>query len=134
MNSAHFVRDELVFIDDEQLRTLATQKTCALCFEGRYDHARIQIERQITSGDADIPATRPPLCKFVVRECARGNGENRLTFQRWIEQLKNVGLARASRRLHDHILAGSQCADRILLPEIGNAKIDLQSQSHRRRW
>ena len=108
MHAAHCVGDDLVFVDDKQPRAFAAQKTGALGFQRRNENPRIQIQREIARGDADIPATRSPFREFVVRQRARGHGKNRLPFERRVEQLENVGLARAGRRLHDHILAGSQ--------------------------
>jgi hypothetical protein len=49
-----------------------------------------------------------------------------------MEQLENVGLARAGRSVHNHVLAVLQGPDRLLLPEIGYQQIDLQPHLHQR--
>ncbi len=132
MHPANRIGDHLIFIDHEELRTVATEEAGALRFQRRDDDPGVEIQREIARGDADIPAARAPFREFVVRERARRNGENRLAFEGGIKQFENVGLARAGRGLDDHILARPQSAHRLLLPEIGDDEIDLESLKHRR--
>ena len=91
-----------------------------------------RFKREIAGRDAHIPAARPPFGELVVRQGARRDGEDRLPFQRRIEQLEDVGLARTGRRLHDDVLPCAQRADRLLLPEIRDDQVDLEPLQHRR--
>ena len=130
MHAAHRVGDHLIFVDHEKLRAIAPKEPRALRFQRRDDHLGVEIQGEIARGDADVPAARTPFREFVVRERARRDGEDRLPFQRRVEQLEDVGLARAGRRLDHDILARLQGAHRFLLPEIRDDQVDLESLEH----
>ena len=130
MHAAHRVADHLVFVDHEKLRPVATQEAGALRFERGDDDLGIEVQGEIAGRDADIPAAGAPFGELVVRECAGRDGEDGLAFERGIEQLENVSLARAGGRLDNHVLARLQSAHRFLLPEIGDDQVDLEPLQH----
>ena len=70
MYAAHCIGDQLVFVNDEQARTFATQKSRALCFQRRNDDARVEIQGEIAGRDPNIPAAGAPFREFVVGERA----------------------------------------------------------------
>ena len=109
---------------------MPSQKTGTLRFERSDKHFRVGINGQIAGRDAHIPATGAPFSELVVGEGAGGNSEDRLPLERGIEQLENVGLARAGRRLHNDIPSALQGAHRLLLPEIRHDQVDLQPLQH----
>ena len=78
MHAANRIADHLIFIDDEQLRAFAPKKARALRLQRGDDDFRVEIQRKIARRDSDIPAARAPFGQFVVGECARRDGENRL--------------------------------------------------------
>ena len=129
MHAANRIGDHLIFVDDEKPRTVAPQKAGALRFQGRDENLRAEIQREIARRDAHIPAARAPFRELVVRERARRHGKNRLPFQRRIEQLEDVGLARTGRRLDDDVLPIAERADRFLLPEIRDDEIYFESRA-----
>src|SRR5216683_3425387 len=133
MHAAHRIGNHLVFIDNEQLRSFAAKKASALRLKRRDHHTGIEIQREIASGNADIPSARAPFRQLVIRERARWNSENSLSLQHGIKQFKNVGLARTGRCLHDNIFAFTQRAHRLLLPEIGNDETDFETAWHLER-
>ena len=55
------VVEHLILVDDQQLRSFATQQSVSLGLESRYDHRGGEIVGEVSCGDPDIPPTRPPL-------------------------------------------------------------------------
>ena len=131
MHAANRIGNHLVFVDHQKPRTVPPQKTGALRFQRRHENFRIEIQRQIARGDADIPAPRAPFRQLVIGQRARRHGKDRLPFQRRIEQLEDEGLARTGRRLDDDILPVAERADGFLLPEIRDDEIYFESRRHR---
>ena len=60
IQSAVGIADHLVFVDHQQRRAVALNQPPLLGFEGGDENRRVQVFRQITRGNADIPAARPP--------------------------------------------------------------------------
>ncbi len=131
MHAPHRVGDHLIFVDHEKARTVPAQEAGTLCFQGRDHDPGIEIQGQIAGRNADVPATRAPFRELVVRQRSRGHGEDRLPFEGRVEQLKNEGLARAGRRLDDHVLPIAERVDGLLLPEIRDDEIYFESRWHR---
>ena len=119
------VAEHLVFVDDEQARTLLAQEIAALGFQRCDDHARVRALDDVARADADIPTDGAPLGKFVIRQRPGRHREHRLSAQRRVEQFENVRLARAGRCVDDHVAPVTQRRDGLLLPEIRDAKVDL---------
>src|SRR4051812_41458962 len=130
MHTTHGVADHLKFVDDEKARSFASKKAAALSFQCGHDDASVQVDRDISGRDADVPAAGPPLGELVIGQCARRNREDCLFLQIRVEQLKDVGLPGSGRRLHDNILSLLQGANSLLLPQIRNDEINPEPLQH----
>src|SRR5581483_7959234 len=60
MHAAHGVTEHLKFIHDQETRAFAAEKASPLRLQRRDNNLRIEIERDVTRGDADIPAAAAP--------------------------------------------------------------------------
>ena len=114
------VAQHLVLIDHQQLGTIAVEEAVFLRLQRGDDDRRVEVLRQIAGGDSDVPAARPPLGEFVIRQGAGRHGVDRLTGVAAVigPQLKNEGFAGASGRVNNHIPAGPQMLHGLLLPQV----------------
>src|SRR4029450_4947332 len=79
----------------------------------------------------DMPTSQPRARPSDNFSCARArDGEPRLIFQVWIEQLEDVSLARSCRRLHHYVFSLLQRAHCLLLPQIGKNQARSKPWSH----
>src|SRR5437870_7618752 len=69
------ITEHLVFIYDEQCRSVAADETILLRLERSHEDGCVEIFREITSSDSDIPAAGAPLGKFVI---GQGAGRDRV--------------------------------------------------------
>ena len=111
----------------------SVQEAAALGFERGDDHAGVGPFVHVARADAHVPAGGAPFGELVVGQRAGGHGEHGLTLERGIEQLEDVRLARAGRRVDDHVAARAQGGDRLLLPEIGDAQTGFERFQKNRR-
>src|SRR5207253_10093501 len=114
--------EHLVFVDDEQGRSLTANEAALLSFQGRNDNRRVQILGKVTRRDADIPTASAPFSQFIVCESPGGNGVDGLPAILSLirPKLKNEGFARTRRGVHNHILAFPKSCNSLLLPHIRN--------------
>ena len=112
----------MVLVDDEQGRSIASDKPVFLCFEGGDKNRGIQVLGQVAGGDADVPAPGSPFSQFVIGQRPRGYCVNSLTpiFAKLGPQFEDERLAGACGRMDDHVLARSQCRHGLLLPQVGD--------------
>ena len=120
VRATHGVRDHLIFIDDEQLRPVALQQFSFLRFKCGHEHLRIEPQREVAGGDANVPPARAPLGELVIRERARRHGKDGLAAQFRHEQLEDERLPRPRRSMDHDVAPLPQSAHGILLPKIGD--------------
>ena len=93
-----------------------------LGFQRGHQHRGVEVLGQVAGGDADVPATGPPLRQFVIGQGAGGHGVDRLTPGLALigPQFEDQGLAGPGGGLDDDILAFPQGGDGGLLPQVGH--------------
>lgn len=131
---AILVADHLIFVHDQQRGAVAANESVLLRLQCGDKDGRFEIFREITGGDADVPAARAPFGELVIGEGARGHGVNRLAaiFPLVRPQLEDERLAGAGGRLHHHVAPVAQGRDRLLLPEVGHG--DLVQRGNIFKW
>ncbi len=60
------IADHLVFIHDQERRTIALDEPMFLGLQRRDEHGRAQVLRQVAGGDADVPTTGAPFREFII--------------------------------------------------------------------
>ncbi len=121
--AARGVGDHLVFVDDQDGGAFTSNEALDLGFEGGDEDGGVNVFREITGGDADIPFGVFPLGVFVIGEGAGGDGIDGLAFEFEVaglmEEFEDVGFAGTGRSADDDIGAGAEVVDGLMLPEIG---------------
>lgn len=79
IDSALRVAQELIFIDDEELRSAPLEERRFLCFQGGDDDFCLEIFGNVAGRDADVPAAFAPFGELVIGQCAGRDGENGLS-------------------------------------------------------
>lgn len=114
------IADHLVFIDDEEIGTLAVEEAGFLGFEGGDDDGGIGTERAVAGDEADRPAEGFPFEQFIVGEGAGGNGVDGAAVEAAIhEEFKDIGFAGTGGGIDDDIASPGEVAEGGLLPDIG---------------
>ena len=125
--AARGVGDHLVFVDDQDGGAFTAYEALDLGFEGGDEDGSVDVFREIACGNADIPFGVFPFGVFVVGEGAGGDGVDGLAFEFEVagpmEELEDVGFARASGGTDDDVGAGAEVIDGLMLPEIGEFEV-----------
>ncbi len=108
-------------INHKQPRPLTGKKPLPLRFEGRDDHGSIEILREVSGGDSDVPSCVPPLPPLIVREGARRDSEDRLPPLRMLlsfigEQFENERFPRTGGSGNNDVVSVTDGPNRLLLP------------------
>src|SRR5690625_6266482 len=125
--TAHIVAEHLVYIGDKQSGTEPFEKLRFLRFESGDDDFCIEIFREISGGDSDIPAAFAPFEKFVICEGPCRHSENCLPVEAGFHQkFEDVGFPCTGRSMHDNIFTITEIQHCLLLPGSRELNVDIR--------
>jgi hypothetical protein len=116
------VAEHLEFVDDEECGALASDESMFLGFEGGDDDWGVEVFREVTGGDADVPALVAPFGEFIIGEGAGGNRVDDLLLGPALfgPEFEDEGFTAAGGGLDDDVVALAEGGDGLLLPEVGD--------------
>lgn len=104
------IAEHLIFIHHQKRRAIPFNQASFLRLQRGDEDGRIEILRQISGGDSNIPTARPPFGQFVIGQSPGGHGINRLPMVSPLirPQLEDERLARSRWGMDHHILLLAQ--------------------------
>lgn len=123
MTATGGVGDHLIFVDDEQGGAFSAHESLDLGFKSSDEDWGVDVFRDVSGGDADVPFGVLPLGVFVIGEGAGGHGIDSLTLvlvmTGLMQEFEDVGFSGSRGGTDDDIGASPQMIDGLVLPEIG---------------
>ena len=117
------VGDHLIFVDDEQGGAFSAHESLDLGFKSGDENWGVDVFRDVSGGDADVPFGVLPLGVFVIGEGAGGYGIDSLALvlvmTGLMKQFEDVGFSGSSGGADDDVGASPQMIDSLVLPEVG---------------